>query len=149
MLGSIPTPCSGAAFGVLDLDIARRGRVGAAADRVLVIVDERELDPERLLQRVDKGVDRAVALAFDREGRAVGLAQRRDELAIVRARRNRLLLDRASSARRRADRRWRNNAHSSGEVSSLPSASIRSWAILENSTCSERGRSRPWSARRI
>ena len=78
---------------VLDLDIARRGRVSAPADRMLVIVDERELDPERLLQRVDESVDRAVAFAFNRHDRAVSLAQRRDELAIVGTGRNRLLLE--------------------------------------------------------
>ena len=83
----------GPAFGVLDLDITRCGRVRAAADRVLVIVDERELDLERLLQGVNESVDRPVALAFDRHGRAVRFAQRRNELAIVRAGRDRLLLD--------------------------------------------------------
>ena len=70
-----------APFGVLDLHIARGGGVGAAADGVLVIVDERELDAEGLLQSVDEGVDRAVALALDRDRRAVRLAQRRDEFA--------------------------------------------------------------------
>ena len=68
---------------IVDLDIAGGDGVGAAADRVLVIVDEREIDPERLLQRVDEGVDRAVALAFDGESRPVGLTQRRDEFPAV------------------------------------------------------------------
>ena len=85
MLGSMPTPCTTRPVGVLDLDIARRGRVGAAADRVLVIVEERELDPNAFFKRVDEGVDRAVALALERQRRAVGLAQLGDQLAIVRA----------------------------------------------------------------
>ena len=46
---------------------------------MLVIVDKRELDPERLLQRIHKSVDRAVAFPFNRHDRAVRLAQRRDE----------------------------------------------------------------------
>ena len=68
---------------VLDFHIAGGGGVGPAADRVLMIVDERELDPERPLQGVDERIDRAVALALDGERRAVSLAQRRDEFAIV------------------------------------------------------------------
>jgi hypothetical protein len=40
----------------MDLDIARGGRSRSASDRMLVIVDERELDPEGLSQRVDEGV---------------------------------------------------------------------------------------------
>jgi hypothetical protein len=36
MWGSMPM--HGLAFGVLDLDVARRGRIGAMPDRVLVII---------------------------------------------------------------------------------------------------------------
>ena len=43
MFGSIPTPWTDPRR-VLDLDVARRGGVGAAADRVLVVVEEREVD---------------------------------------------------------------------------------------------------------
>ena len=93
MFGSMPTPWSDAVLAVMDFHVACGGGVGAAADRVLVIVDEGKLDPERLFQRVDESVDRAVALAFDGKRRPVGLAQRRDELAAVRAGRDRLLLD--------------------------------------------------------
>ena len=76
MLGSMPTPCTISPASVLDFDIGRRGRIGAAADRVFVIVEERELDGEGALQRVDESVDRAVAIAFDGQRRAVGACAR-------------------------------------------------------------------------
>src|SRR5690606_20538384 len=49
------------------LDIGRRGRVTALGQRVLGVVEHRDLDPVAR-ERRDEGRDRAVALAVERHG---------------------------------------------------------------------------------
>src|SRR4029077_15889626 len=53
--------CAGAA----DLDIGGGLRVGARADRVIVLIEARQRDAVFALQRIDKGGDRSVADALD------------------------------------------------------------------------------------
>ena len=65
---SMPTPCSArsAPHGrCADLDIGGGLRVGAGADRVLVVVEDGQGDAAIAPQRIDEGGDRAVADAFD------------------------------------------------------------------------------------
>ena len=70
ILASRPTPQQRAAVG-LDLDIGDRARIGARAYGMLAIVEHAQLDAEIALERVDEGVDRAVAMALDGALRAV------------------------------------------------------------------------------
>ena len=61
MLESIPTPQATSSLG-LGLDVGDRGGAAARGQGVLVVVEHGELDAQAR-QRVDEGVDRAVALA--------------------------------------------------------------------------------------
>src|SRR5436305_678581 len=66
-----------ARFIAADLDVGGGLRVGASADRVLVIVEDGQRDAAFAPQRIDKGGDRSVAdpldlplLAIDLDGRS-------------------------------------------------------------------------------
>src|SRR5213075_243605 len=52
-------------FVAADLDIGGGLRVGAGADRVLMVIEDGQRDAAFALQRIDKGGDRPVADAFD------------------------------------------------------------------------------------
>ena len=56
---------------MLDLDVGSGICCGAAADRVLAIIEQREVFPALAHECVDEGADRAVAAAGNTEGGAV------------------------------------------------------------------------------
>ena len=71
------------AVGRLNLYVTRRRRIGAASDGVFVIIQEREIEREMALQRIDEGVDGAVAAPFDDQARTIRPRQCRNEFAAV------------------------------------------------------------------
>ena len=147
MFGSMPTPWTTSPFGVLDLDIAarrsrwRRGRRRARDSR-----GTRTRRRSRACSASTKASIGPLPSPSIVSVEPSALRSTGDQFAVVGARRDHLLLD----------ERHRRVGQEIGPLEQRPDVVARSapcrrgpscaCAILENSTCSGRGRSRPWSA---
>ena len=124
-----------------DLDISGGLRVGAGADRVLVIVEHGQRDAAIALQGVDKGGDRPVADAFDAALRAVGL-DRRDDAALAGARlRQEAVIDQADAAAAEIGVLEQRPDIAAGQLLAGAVGDLLDDRL--NSICRPRGRSRP------
>ena len=77
--------------GIADLNVRRGLRIRPRTDRVLAVVDDRQLDVALALQGVDKRSDRAVADTLDPPFLAVYYDGRRDAAALRGARLGKML----------------------------------------------------------